>query len=250
MITAAWKRLKGLPSRLRPRDAAPTVAVPVKKAPAFDIKNVPLRPAPPIEGLMIGEIGIEGAAEQLIALGVTRAIFVSPEGDEAAASSVSVARAIADAGLRVLLLDLTSSGAATRPMLETLAASGITNLLSSEAQFIDVIHQDRYSDCDIIPVGTADAARAMRAADRLPIIMQSLTTAYDIVLVECGPADAAAIRRLVTEDTEILVSMIDPVEMVETAAQQLVEGGYERLTIVSPVESGLPGEPLRDRTAA
>ena len=51
------------------------------------------------------------------------------------------------------------------------AYAGITNLLASEAQFADVIHADLYSDCHVIPVGTADPARAMRAADRLPIIM-------------------------------------------------------------------------------
>ena len=99
---------------------------------------------------------------------------------------------MADAGLRVLLLDLTASGAASRPMLESTAYPGITNLLASEAQFSDVIHADLYSDCHVIPVGTADPARAMRAADRLPIIMESLTTAYDVVVVECGPADAEA----------------------------------------------------------
>ena len=110
-----------------------------------------------------------------------------------------VAREVADAGLRVLLLDLTASGAASRPMLESAAYAGITNLLASEAQFADVIHADLYSDCHVIPVGTADPVRAMRAADRLPIIMDSLTTAYDVVVVECGPADAEAIRRLVGE---------------------------------------------------
>ena len=38
------------------------------------------------------------------------------------------------------------------------------------------IHTDHYSDCHVMPVGTADPVRAMRAADRLPIIMESLTT--------------------------------------------------------------------------
>ena len=97
-----------------------------------------------------------------------------------------VAREVADAGLRVLLLDLTASGAASRPMLDSVSYPGITNLLASEAQFTDAIHADHYSDCHVMPVGTADPARAMRAADRLPIIMESLTTAYDVVVVECG----------------------------------------------------------------
>src|SRR5690606_2440812 len=48
----------------------------------------------------IGEVDVERAAEGLIAGGVMRAVFVSPEGDDGAAASVLVAREIADAGLR------------------------------------------------------------------------------------------------------------------------------------------------------
>ncbi|TKB22920.1 MAG: tyrosine-protein kinase family protein, partial [Mesorhizobium sp.] len=139
---------------------------------------------------------------------------------------VLVARAVSDAGLRVLLLDLTASGAASRPMLDSGLFPGITDLLASQAQFSDVIHPDLYSDCHVIPVGTADPVRAMRAADRLPIIMQSLTTAYDLVVVECGPADAQGISRLVGEGTEVLLSMLEPDDEVTQAAVALIESGY------------------------
>ncbi len=160
-----------------------------------DLEPAPLPEQPPEPEMAaeeparsdLGEIGIEKAAQKLIAAGAASAIFVSPEGDEGAASSVLVAREVADTGLRVLLLDLTASGAASSPMLDGGFFPGITNLLASQAQFSDVIRADHYSDCHVIPAGTADPVRAMRAADRLPIIMQSLTTAYDLVVVECGP---------------------------------------------------------------
>jgi len=162
----------------------------VKAEPVAEVESV-AEPEPVVEAQrprsVLGEIDIEKAAEKLIASGAARAIFVSPEGDEAAASAILVAREVSDAGLRVLLLDLTASGAASRPMLDSGLLPGITDLLASQAQFSDVIHADLYSDCHVIPVGTADPVRAMRAADRLPIIMQSLTTAYDLVIVECGP---------------------------------------------------------------
>lgn len=195
-------------------------------------------------------IDIETAAEKLIAGGAARAIFVSPEGDEAAATSVLVAREVADAGLRVLLLDLTASGAASRPMLDGGYYPGITNLLASEAQFTDVIHADHYSDCHVIPLGTVDARRAMRAADRLPIIMESLTTAYDVVVVECGPADAAEIRRLVGEGTEILVSVLDADGGAVEAAERLKAGGYGNITLVTPMGYELPTSPVPGRSAA
>lgn len=198
---------------------------------------------------VLGEIDIEKAAEKLIASGTARAIFVSPEGDEAAASAILVAREVSDAGLRVLLLDLTASGAASRPMLDSGLFPGITDLLASQAQFSDVIHADLYSDCHVIPVGTADPIRAMRAADRLPIIMQSLTTAYDLVVVECGPADAQGISRLGGDATEVFLSMLEPDDEVAQAAVKLIESGYPDLTLVTPIGHEPPGTPGR-RSAA
>ncbi|UCI29124.1 GumC family protein [Mesorhizobium sp. B2-8-5] len=209
----------------------------------------PSESAPEPRQSRLGEIDVDKAAEKLIASGAARAIFVSPEGDEAAASAVLVAREVSDAGLRVLLLDLTASGAASRPMLDTSLFPGITNLLASEAQFSDVIHPDLYSDAHVIPVGTADPVRAMRAADRLPIIMQSLTTAYDLVVVECGPADAQGIGRLVGDGTEVFLSMLEADDQVTQAAVKLIENGYPNLTLVTPVGHE-PGDPLPGRRSA
>ncbi len=199
----------------------------------------------------LGQVSIERAAEKLIAGGAARAIFVSPEGDEAAAAAVMVAREVADAGLRVLLLDLTSSGAASRPMLDGGDLPGITDLLASEAQFNQVIHADHYSDCHVIPLGRANPARAMRAADRLPIIMNSLTTAYDVVVVECGPADADGIRRLVADGTEVLVSVLETSDAsIGRTAAELEACGYGKPILVTPVGYEPPYAPTPGRRAA
>ncbi|PAQ05616.1 GumC family protein [Mesorhizobium temperatum] len=226
-------------AQVEPQAAAAAPAT----APATGEDVEPVRPT-------LGEVEIDSAVEKLITSGAARAIFVSPEGDEAAASAVLVAREVSDAGLRVLLLDLTASGAASRPMLDSGLFPGITNLLASEAQFSDVIHPDLYSDCHVIPVGTADPVRAMRAADRLPIIMQSLTTAYDLVVVECGPADAQGISRLVGEGTEVFLSLLEPDDEVAQAAVELIESGYPDLTLVTPVGHETPGTPIPGRRSA
>jgi uncharacterized protein involved in exopolysaccharide biosynthesis/Mrp family chromosome partitioning ATPase len=227
-------------------EAEQPAAVAVAEPAAEEVAAAAVEPA----RSTLGEVDIDKAAEKLIASGAARAIFVSPEGDEAAASAVLVAREVSDAGLRVLLLDLTASGAASRPMLDSGLFPGITNLLASDAQFSDVIHPDLYSDCHVIPVGTADAVRAMRAADRLPIIMQSLTTAYDLVVVECGPADAQGISRLVGEGTEVFLSMLEPDDEVAQAAVKLIESGYPDLTLVTPIGHETPGTPVPGRRSA
>jgi uncharacterized protein involved in exopolysaccharide biosynthesis/Mrp family chromosome partitioning ATPase len=198
-----------------------------------------------------GQITVEAAAERLISRGASRAIFVSPEGDEGAATAIMVAREVADAGLRTLLLDLTSTGAASRPMLDGTSHKGITNLLCSDAQFTDIIHPDLYSDCHVIPVGTADPARAMRAVDRLPIIMDSLTTAYDLVIVECGPAEPASLKRLASGATEVIISVIEEEDAaIASTEQNLKSVGYEQAFLVTPVGYVPPRSPTPDARSA
>lgn len=192
-----------------------------------------------------GELSVVDAANHLVASGAMRAVFVSPEGDEAAAASVMVAREIADSGLRVIFLDLTSSGAPSASMLESNRYPGITNLLASRAQFSEVIRGDLYSDCHVIPLGTADAERALRAIDRMPIILDSLSSAYDMVVVECGAADAREIERIVGRGTEVLVGVIEPEQaVVSTATEDLASSGYSAIRVtpvghdVSPAPEG------------
>jgi exopolysaccharide transport family protein len=227
---------------------APVVAVPV--APAAVVEPAPVA-APVRKAPNDNRLSVTVAAERLIASGATRAIFVSPEGDEGAASAVLVAREVADSGLRVLLLDLTSSGAASSPMLDSADLPGITNLLASEAQFADIIHADLYSECHVIPVGTANPARAMRAADRLPIIMDSLTTAYDVVVVECGPANADGIRRLVVDGTLVFVSALELEDQsIDAASANLKAAGYADLMLVKPEQLDAPFPTVPSRSAA
>ena len=230
------------------RDAADNIAEARLAAPVRETAKLEDEKALPRPNL--GEIDIEKAAEKLIAGGASRAIFISPQGDDAAASSILVAREVSDAGLRVILLDLTASGAASRAMLESVLFPGITNLLSSQAQFSDVIHPDQFSDCHVIPVGTADPVRDMRAADRLPIIMQSLTTAYDLVVVECGATDAQGIRRLAGENTEVFVSVLEAADSVVQATVKLIENGYPDVILVTPAGHDTPGTPLPGKSAA
>lgn len=203
-------------------------------------------PAPVVDP----EHTVTALCDRLVEKGASLAIIVSPEGDEGAASSVLIARELADRGLRSILLDLTSSGSASGPMIDGLALPGITNLLASKAQFRDVIQSDPYSNAHVIPNGTADPTLAMRAVERLPIILNALTTAYDIVIVECGPANAKGIARLVTPDAEIIMSVIDPQDpSIVRSASALQDAGYEDILLVTPIGT-MPNPPQPARKSA
>jgi uncharacterized protein involved in exopolysaccharide biosynthesis/Mrp family chromosome partitioning ATPase len=229
-----------------PADAAPAELVRERS----ETSLMSLAPEEPIEPAVDPEHTIKAMCDRLVDKGASRAVIVSPEGDEAAASSVLIAREMADRGLRSILLDLTQTGAASHPMVDGLALPGITNLLASQAQFADIIQNDPYSNAHVIPNGTADAQTAMRAVERLPIILNALTTAYDIVIVECGPADAKGIGRLVTPGAEIIISVIDPADAsIVKCAAALQDAGYDDLLIVTPVGS-VPPAPQPNRRVA
>ena len=194
-----------------------------------------------------GEVDVGDAASQLIADGTARAVFVSVGIDDGAAAAVLVAREIADAGLRTLLLDLTASGAASRATVESRFLRGVTDLLVGEAQFADVIHPDHFSPLHVMPIGTANLPRAMRAVDRLPIVLDSLNTAYDLVIIDGGPGNAESVGRLMGEDTRAVVSCLWPTDEVGELADHLSQAGLGDPLIVRPTEIG---EVRPGRTAA
>jgi exopolysaccharide transport family protein len=193
---------------------------------------------------------VSGAVRRLMAASPVRAVFVSPEGDEAVAASLLVAREASDAGLRTILLDLTSNGVVSRTMLESRAYEGITELLCGQAQFSNVIHADLYSDCHVIPIGNADMEVAMRAIERMPIILTSLETAYDLVIVESGPAEPEDVRRVVDDKTLVFVGAVETDdEDVAAASRSLAAHGHEPVMLVSP-QSGFRQSPNGGRDAA
>jgi Mrp family chromosome partitioning ATPase len=196
------------------------------------------------------EMSIASVAARLIDHGETCAMVISPEGNPACASSVLLTRALSDQGLRVVLLDLTGNSAAARPMLDGLALPGITNLLSGEAAIAGIIHNDSYSDASVIPTGTADAAKAASSVARLPMIINSLISAFDMVIVECGATTPAGIKRLVLPGSGLLISFIDgESKAVMSAMTELIAAGYDDLNLVTPVGS-TGREPVPDRSVA
>ncbi|MCV9965663.1 exopolysaccharide transport family protein [Pararhizobium sp. BT-229] len=192
--------------------------VAVKKAPVVEPTPVVARPLPaetaPVDVLPMDvadvqedDFSIESVAAHLCDDDVRIAISVSPAGDEGSVNAVMLTRLVAEEGRKIVLIDLTGSACPTRLMAQATDLAGITNLLVGEVPFTETIHADRLSDAHIIPQGDAEPALAMRGIERLQMIIDALSNAYDTVLVECGPTDVNAIRRVTrSTDTEIIIS--------------------------------------------
>jgi exopolysaccharide transport family protein len=181
------------------------------------------------------EFSIASVAHYLIGSRAPLAIAISPTGDNGSAATVALARTLASAGSRVVLVDMTGSGYPTELMAQGRSLPGVTDLLCGEAAFGDTIHGDYLSDAHFIPQGTSDMRRAMRGADRLSLLLDALSSAYDLVLVESGAADVAGVSKLTQSKTvEIILSMPEIVEEEFVAAMtSFEEAGYERVVLMS-----------------
>lgn len=181
------------------------------------------------------DFSIQSVADYLIDSGSRLAIVISPTGDDGSTASVMLARTIADAGHRIVLVDMTGTGCPSKLMAEHGELPGVTDLLCGETAFADTIHPDRLSDAHLVPQGMSDLGRAMRGADRLALILDALGSAYDIVLVECGAAEVSGVARLTrSKDTEIILSMPEPDEkQFISAMTEFQKAGYEHIILMS-----------------
>ncbi|MBX5133206.1 chain-length determining protein [Rhizobium sp. L9] len=181
------------------------------------------------------EFSIASVADYLTGSRAPLAIAISPAGDNGSAATVALTRMLADAGRRVILIDMTGSGYPTELMAEDQTALGVTDLLCGEAAFGDTIHGDRLSDAHLIPQGQSDVRRAMRGVDRLSLLLDALAAAYDVVVVECGAADVAGVSRLTrSRDVEIILSLPQLEETIfVTLMTEFQAAGYQRVVLMS-----------------
>ena len=222
------RRLEDAPASLL--DVAPDVdlAKEMEEAVAADV-------LPSVQTEEPDEFSVASVADHLMEQRTRIAFAISPSGDDGSAGTVALARELADRGCRTVLVDMTGSACPTRLMASWRDPSGITDLLTGEAAFADCIHSDRASAADIVPQGNADIRQAMRGADRLAMIVDALADVYDLVLVECGPANAEGVARLSRNDRhEIILSAPEP-EARELAEIMIAfeDVGYNDLILLS-----------------
>lgn len=218
---------------------AQAVAVPPAEEPRSEPANsVPMSVLQQIpQPVEADHTSIANVADRIMASGAARAVVVSPEGDEASALTILLVRELADRGVRVILVDMTGSPEIGRSMLEDGNLPGITNLLVSEKHFSEVIHLDHYSQAEIIPLGNHDPVKAMQSAGRLPMILTALQSAYDLVVVDSGPATVPELKHLLAEGTELILGVLNPDDPdVVATARAVYDARFLEPNLLTPFE--------------
>jgi exopolysaccharide transport family protein len=218
--------------------AAPEEVLSRDKAPSAEF-DAPAADLPATDAPVADHSGVANVAARLMASGAARAVVVSPEGDEASALTILLVRELADRGVRVILVDMTGSGEIGRSMLEDKNLPGITDLLVSEKHFSDVIHPDHYSQAELIPLGNHDPAKAMQSVGRLPMILNALQSAYDLVVVDAGPATVVELKHLLAEGTELVLGLVDPDDPdVAATAKAVYDAKLLQPELLTPFDNG------------
>ncbi len=176
---------------------------------------------------------LDAVASNLVRRGAGRALMVTPIEGIGAHNGAELARRIDAKGLRTILVDLSGAGRGGAHMLDVEGTPGITDLLAAQASYADVIHRDLASGAHVMPAGVADPDLAMRGIARLPIILDGLADAYEMVIVDCGMTDADGLRQLVSADAEIVLSVDSTVgDQAAETVRDLAEGGFDELLIL------------------
>ncbi|MEO0543692.1 MAG: Wzz/FepE/Etk N-terminal domain-containing protein [Pseudomonadota bacterium] len=195
------------------------------------------------------------AADQLIDRGATRALVVSPDGVAGSVNAVELTRYLATEGMRAVLVDVTGANASGRMMTVDKRPVGLTDLLVSKASYGEVIHGDVNSDAHVMPTGRANATMAARSINRLPMILDAMENAYDMVIVDCGAAPVEALEPLFGNQTELVFSIVGkPGADAKSAVDKVIAAGFDDLLLViSDADNGAPQRsenPVRSRVFA
>jgi succinoglycan biosynthesis transport protein ExoP len=147
-------------------------------------------------------------------------VVATRDGLAASGVALALARELAGAGRRVVMIDLDRDDAFLSPLAGPDAA-GLSDLAAGAAGFGDIIHTDPQSPCHIVPAGTLGAPDADMAA----FAVEALSRGYEAIILSAGvmPADA--------EDFDALGALAgDAVVVAEgEASDPEVRAAYGRL---------------------
>ncbi len=170
----------------------------------------------------LAEIGSE-----IISSGARRVLVTLAEGaDENGRplAAVALARALARAEARAVLVDFRGDGANTASMGEGSDLPGFSDLFDGDASFAQVIFRDRQSRAHFIPAGRKPLPGRSLAGERLETILSALALTYDCVILDASDAMIRVVGT--TADIGVVVSEFG-------ASDPRTRGAFDRISAVT-----------------
>jgi capsular exopolysaccharide synthesis family protein len=154
--------------------------------------------------------------------------------------AVSLARLLASAGHRVVIIDGDFRRPSVHRTFKAPLKPGLMEYLCGSADLESVVHQDRQSTADVIPAG-AETRRTteLLESNTMAALLSRLAETYEIVIIDSAPvlaaSDVRVLARLV-DKTVFLVRWADTRQKTAVAAlQQLLHAGADVAGVVISV---------------
>lgn len=153
--------------------------------------------------------------------------------------ALELARAVSDAGLRVVVVDTEFAPASDRVAVEGGADThpGLGELLSGRADFETVIRRDAVSRVHMVPAGTGTADPLLLiASDRMETVLDVLRQTYDVLILVAPSVDRRGEARLLARRAEravLLVSGAADDPATQRARDRLEDAGVRHVEILS-----------------
>ena len=204
----------------------------------------------PAEPTLVPDL-IDRVEESLVAItseimtdGARRVLVTLAEGSDdngRPLAAVALARSLARADTRTVVVDFHGDNANTVSMGEGTDLPGFSDLFSGEASFAQVIFRDRRSRVHFIPAGRVPLGAERLDKERLETIVSALALTYDCVILDASDAMIAAVGE--TADLAVVVSEFG-------ASDPRTKGAFDRVTAVSDARILLlmvdPAAPARE----
>ncbi len=158
-------------------------------------------------------------------------------------AAVALARALARADIRAVVVDFRGDDANAISMGEAGDLPGFSDLFDGGASFAQVIFRDRRSRVHFIPAGRQPLAPELLTDERLETILSALALTYDCVVLDASDAMIATLGP--TANLAVVVSEVgaaDPRTKAAFDRIKAVSGAKTLLLMVDPAVSKPPQE--------
>ncbi len=153
---------------------------------------------------------------------------------------VATARAIADSGKKILVIDADPASHALEPLFDLDPGVGLSDLIAGTADFTKIIRREQQSSVHVISYGMSPSEQATETISaRLPSILQNLEDIYDVVLVHAGDIPPTTQQSLLGCKSVVMIVPQNEQKDLAAVEQSLHEIGADSVMHVTLMQETL-----------
>ena len=173
-------------------------------------------------------------------LGMTRygIVGINTTPTASAVAALAVARGLAAARQRVILLDFDTDNRSFDLIAGFNNPAGLSDLASGTVDFNGIVHRDSQSSAALVSFGSVrHAPAAALVKERLPQTLSMLSSIYDVVLLHLGPARPSTPALAAQCNAVVLLAPAERTREAQTASAILLGQGVSEVLNVEMMAS-------------